>query len=552
MQENYFKTLFKCALVSFGVLIVATVASAKGLHLPPWLAMGFALAPLAFYHRYLAKRAAKGLSQAAIDSVYYFGFLVTVAALGISAISIAVGGAAESLSTVIYQFGVGLFATGYAVIARMHLTAKSTQVEAASPEAIMDRYIKKSLEMVDNVEMASVRLADFSQMMMAKSVEVSETARVAAEKAMLDVARSFESEMKSSLSLATQGLQEIRGLVSDTSFNMEREELSKSVKATVEAVTGLNKALQEMTVRSKEGAQATQQSAIVTARLDESLTHMYEHIDQFSGADGGLAKASRNIVATGGALDEAAKLIGHAVHSISSIGADVEQTGPVFKTMSRQSKKAHEQLEALSGITERLSSSLSAMEKTADASVALAATLERATDAMPKLAANAETLGDRLEKVCLAAEAMEAGLSSIPQQAGLATTVANDVVQALKAIANQVATTVEQAKALSAGTAEVVNTAQATQMLLGTTEGLKASIHGLEQHLTGLSKLATSTQHTLNETTVELRAALKASADGLEADVRRSSQASSLLTESLSNVAKTIVDQTRQRMGTAQ
>ena len=36
--------------------------------------------------------------------------LVTVAALGISAVSIARAGAASNLNTVVYQFGIGLFA----------------------------------------------------------------------------------------------------------------------------------------------------------------------------------------------------------------------------------------------------------------------------------------------------------------------------------------------------------------------------------------------------------------------------------------------------------
>src|SRR5437762_2216975 len=83
MKDDHFRTLFICIVLSVGLLGAVTYVSAsRDLKQPPWLAITFAIAPLAYYHLfYLARRARKGLSAAAIDSVYYFGFLVTVAAL---------------------------------------------------------------------------------------------------------------------------------------------------------------------------------------------------------------------------------------------------------------------------------------------------------------------------------------------------------------------------------------------------------------------------------------------------------------------------------------
>ena len=135
MSENYFRTLFLCILSSFSLLIASHV-----LLYNPWMSLVAGCGPLVYYHLfYLTPRARKGLTQTAIDSVYYFGFLVTVAALGISAVTIASSGGTTDINTVVFQFGVGLFATGYAVIARMHLSSLSTMVDAASPEAILDR-----------------------------------------------------------------------------------------------------------------------------------------------------------------------------------------------------------------------------------------------------------------------------------------------------------------------------------------------------------------------------------------------------------------------------
>src|SRR6185369_2077168 len=127
---NFFSTLFICASTSFGLLVAATY-----LQLPPWAGMLGGGLPLAYYHLgYLLPRARKGLSHAAIDSVYYFGFLVTIAALGVSAVSLAVTGGKAPLNNIAFQFGLGLLATGYAVLARMHLTSITTYVDEGSPE----------------------------------------------------------------------------------------------------------------------------------------------------------------------------------------------------------------------------------------------------------------------------------------------------------------------------------------------------------------------------------------------------------------------------------
>jgi hypothetical protein len=226
MTRSYFQRMFVCVLISILLLAGSTVFK-----LGPMAAMVAGLAPLVYYHLfYLRPQAKSGLSQTAIDSVYYFGFLVTVTALGISAIAIANSGSSDNLSTVIYQFGVGLFATGYAVVARMHLTSISTLVDEASPEAIMDRYVKRSIELVTNVEMASEQLSQFSASIMKKTAEVTETARITVEKTMVDAGKAFEAEIRSTLETARDSLTTIRGLVNDTSFIAEREELARSMK----------------------------------------------------------------------------------------------------------------------------------------------------------------------------------------------------------------------------------------------------------------------------------------------------------------------------------
>jgi len=91
-----------------------------------WLSLASGLIPLAAYHIILGRKPI--LSPAVVDSVYYFGFLVTVITLVATAISIGIQPPTTKLNTkwVLLQFGLGLIATGYALFARLQLMSKSS------------------------------------------------------------------------------------------------------------------------------------------------------------------------------------------------------------------------------------------------------------------------------------------------------------------------------------------------------------------------------------------------------------------------------------------
>lgn len=315
MIENYFNTLIFCIVVSIGLLVTATVMG-----MSPWLSMIGALTPLGYYHLfYLAPKAKKELSQSAVDSVYYFGFLLTVAALGISAVSIAHAGTSPDLSKVSFQFGIGLIATGYAVIARMHLSSITSSLARESPEAILDRYIKRSLALVDNVEIAVVRTSEFSNIVVSKTNEVLETSQASIEKSLLDVAKVFEAEIKSTFATAKDNLSEIRGVMSDVSFAAERKELTKSIRENADATTQLSKALEELTHKSKEASLSTQQNISTSGNLDNTLVQLINHIGGLAGNDGPLVNSVQSIRAADGAVKQGTVSLSNAVDKLAEM-----------------------------------------------------------------------------------------------------------------------------------------------------------------------------------------------------------------------------------------
>lgn len=545
MSDNYFKTLFLCILGSFGLLVVSHVLLRS-----PWMSLVAGAGPLVYYHLlYLAPRARKGLTQTAIDSVYYFGFLVTVAALGISAVTIASSGGATDINAVVFQFGVGLFATGYAVIARMHLSSLSTMVEEASPEAILDRYIKRSMEMLDNVEDAVVRTSEFSNVVISRTNEISDNARASAEKAMLDVARMFENEMKSTLALARDGITEVRGLVADTSFVTEREELARSIKATIEASTKLNIALGEYADRTREGAGASREAAVTSANLGDALLTLKSSVESLSGVDGALARASNAIAAAGQTIAEGTSQVGVAVGELTGIADAVVNIGPTFQKIKTNAKRAEDQLNALTMVSTRLDSALAGIVSTSEATGVLADGLERVGKALPALVTQSDALGTGFGLAVAASEQMARKLSSLPEQVKSVEFVTAEVARALQTIVDAIGVAAGHARELQSSTATTMPTVAGAHQLLASAGELQTTIRSLQQLLTGFGDSMRSTQSVLSDASAQIKSSVDSSADMLQADVRRASDAATMLTERLVTVAQTIIDQTRRQQG---
>jgi hypothetical protein len=397
MSESFFRALLRC----FAASIVALVTSAALTHFGytwPSIVLAFgAIVPLAYYHlSYLRPRIARGLTSAAVDSVYYYGFLVTVAALAISAIEVGMTGG-QAVAPVLYKFGVGLLATGYAVIARIDLTSISVASNDVSPEAAMNIYATRSRELLDNVETAVLRVSEFSRTVMSETTIVTDAARADAEKRLLDITRIFEIEMRTTLASARDGIREVREAVSDLSFNAERDELTKSIAATTGAARELTKALSDLGLKTREGANATLEIAVAAESLDEAVRKVHVSFGQLGDSDGSLSRAVSAIQIAVDVLAEGASGASLSVRAMEAIALDVGDTGATFKSMRTVAKKATEQLEQLAEIAERFDATLVGLNSTSAASGMLARELANVSSSLPPLAQQATTLTRHLD-----------------------------------------------------------------------------------------------------------------------------------------------------------
>lgn len=537
-EAHYFVRLRTCAVISFVLLGASAV-----MHVPHWVGMLGGIAPLVYYHiGYLAPRASKGLSTAAIDSVYYFGFLVTIAALGMSAVSLAMTEGKASLDGIAFQFGLGLLATGYAILARMHLNAISVGVDETSPEEVLDRYVQRSKELVVNMELAATSYAQLSATTIQKTQEVADLARQAAEKSMRDAAKVFSEQLRESLFGAKAGVTEVRALVSELSFVEERKQLVHSVKETLEVLNALNHALRDFSTKTGEISEANRSGAVVQSALNANLADFGDRLAAVGGPEGLLAVTAKHLKESQSAVAEGAASMAEAVQELGTIAGTVSGIAPTFKSIRTLTLKAHEQLDLLAASTERLGNATGHLASTASLTEGLADGVERVTNVLPGLAEQAAALEAKLGSLSTTAGAVEHQLDGLPRPAEEAVRAGESLREALHAVAGAVSRVSEGAGQLAShGASQAANMQQAQGLAADATRAVDETQKSLKALALTVQKLDSD----LKGSAEALKTALDSVSTSLEGQVKRSGDVAQLFGERMTDVAQIIIDRTR-------
>lgn len=323
MTRGYATILTRCILLSALGMSLILVDS----RIPPVIPFTCGLAPLFWYHlAYLRPRAEKdGLSQAAIDSVYYYGFLVTIAALGITAVQMSLRGN-PNFVTVAFQFGLGVLATGYAVWARLHLTAASQLVEEASPEDVMDRYIQRSRELVTNVELAITSFRAFAENLTKESAAFSAQAQSETRASIKAAADTFRDEIASMTHGGAEAIADLRGVVNDVTFGAEREEMRKSVRSIATTVTTLNNSMESLAVSTRTSAGSVTELATSLAGARDHAADFSGQLARLGGSDGAIAKIAAALETSSASLQSASTTLSLTWNSLDGIASQITGT----------------------------------------------------------------------------------------------------------------------------------------------------------------------------------------------------------------------------------
>lgn len=251
-----------------GIASLSAVVLATFTALPLPLAATLELLPLAWYFSRLLREARedRSLGQSAIDSVYYFGFLITIFSLAASVFRVWLHGIGQDIGALIAHFGVGLLATGLALAFRMWLTAVTEQLGKKDLEETIETYIRRIDDVVVKVEMSAASFEGLSDSLQERTESVIDEATSSFEASAREMTQTFRVNLESISRDATGAIQ----LFSTTIKEVATAEHIVTFDRNLSAVTaGLQSFANEMQGFARKTAEDAHRSTMLA--LDKTV-----------------------------------------------------------------------------------------------------------------------------------------------------------------------------------------------------------------------------------------------------------------------------------------
>jgi predicted nucleic acid-binding Zn-ribbon protein len=332
MHKSFFYLFF---ISLAGVLITALM----GTHWQ-WVGLAAGLAPLVIYHFILYRK--QSVSATEVDSIYYFGFLVTVVMLVAAALSIGLSESKLEIPKVLVQFSLGLVATGYALFSRLQLLTKlNTQIDvldstdklAMSIERVAGEFDRAGYHVTAFVEVTQQRMTEMEHNFQLRS----EAAANAFEEKLNASALAFNEATKDSLgkaySVLEEAIENFTTAIASVSKDVARiqdesesisfvkaadriDDFSKAMKSSIESITNeVSSASQSSVTAITEltaSAKKTQILAEQIAKSLESLNKLEDLMLTIGNTSSALESISKSALDTGNSISTLGNKINHA------------------------------------------------------------------------------------------------------------------------------------------------------------------------------------------------------------------------------------------------
>ena len=506
-----FKYLGALLLLSFGLIGYSQHKALNQVQ-----GMLLSCSPLLIYHWFvLARRKHGSLNQAEIDSVYYFGFLITIASLAAGVFFFRQSGAepdAKAVGTLLRQFAVGIAATAYAVFARMHLASRSATDELDDPQGLLNAQVLQVKDILHQMTSASIAAQTLTTSIeAARDQLVTRTTKQMAD-ALADVSRQFSAHLGESLS----------------SLNA----ISEQVRTTLSAVNdltveqGIPKALRELSSASKSlsdntlsAASASLEAATAIGMVGQEFREMQGVIATGRASLGALEDIATALKAFDSATASAADAVRGSADEIVRVTTELRDVGDAVSTAPRTMKRLADQI----GRTAEGMNFL----------VGVAGKLDAATDGLGRAAASTESLVAGLGGLARVAPELTTGFQQLNSDteeysrnmAALATAVlsASTAVSKLEAMAGKI----------DSGNAGLAQLAAESQELSAGLALLSAQIARSERELAGA--------------TGQMAAATSGAAASLQRDLEAATGSAAEVSRRLVTLVNSIVEQTNRQ-----
>jgi chaperonin cofactor prefoldin len=421
--QLYFGVLVRCIMASFAVLLFSHLSN-----IPSAARNGAliaAIVPLIWYHlAFLARKKAYLSGEAAVDSVYYYGFLLTIGALAFSTLEVAFRKDALTLGPLLAKFGIGLFATAYAVVARLHLQSLAGAVDGGQDDTMSAA--ARAHALVNELELAAIKVRGFADTVQAEAHMVHGRALADVQEQIGTATKKFEDSIEGAFSFARAGIGELQDALKELSFVDEREQVRAVLSETSKTTRSLNRALatweesaSTTATRLKELAQQLGDVRQVTGDLQQSLQPMVSGPHSLPAVIASSVDAAQSASSTAAAIGTSAVQLRNLI----------AEAGGGLESMLKLQKVTDETLQIFSQVNGALASvgdALSQMSNVLLASQGVMNQVRDSSGAMPDIAREAAAVHAALNQLQQAISRSAAALAENVDQSSRAGTMLID------------------------------------------------------------------------------------------------------------------------------
>ena len=388
--QGGFRSLTVFLLLSF---IFIVFSQAKALN-QVW-GMALSCSPLFAYHWFvLANRPRGSLSQSEIDSVYYFGFLVTIASLAAGVFFFQKPGASGSadVGTLLRQFAVGIAATAYAVFARMHLASRNAETMLDDPQSFLNAQVLQVQDILHQMTAASVAAQTLtSGLETARDQLVNHTTKEISF-ALSEVSRQFSVHLSASLNSLNAISEQVRTTLSAVNDLTVEQRIPRALHELASASKSLSENTLSAATASLEAATAigmlgrefqVMQGAVATGRA--SLTGLESIGSTLKAFDAATASAADSI-------NESTSALVNLSAQLQAVGENVSTAPRTMKRLADQVTRAAEGMDFLAGVAGRLDAASVGLSRAAEATDSLVSGFEDLSRTAPRLSSEFQQL----------------------------------------------------------------------------------------------------------------------------------------------------------------
>lgn len=540
-RSSYFKKLTWSLIASFSFQFLVFVYTLDRQDLSAVVSAGLLVAvgllPLVYYHFFVLKPLVlKGAGSAAVDSVYYFGFLVTLGSLAFGALgtSMSVGGNID-VERAVGQFALGLVATAYAIVARLHLLSIGGDSPESSPEETLDTVVSRSQLLLHHLETATGALRILSETTVEETSKIVKASQFALTGELRTITETFSEEMKSIFEDAKRGASETRSAVEEVRAITQRDSLTVGIERAKKHVDEFAVSMLQLHQNTSKGADATQGLTIAADDLAAKLRESTNGLVLLGANDGPLHEAGQRISVSARQIADGADAISSSMKSIGEVSESSSGVGKTLKTLKTIVSKADSSLERLAETMSKLDESCLVVQSLADSAGGLATGFTASATTLPQMTVAVASASSTLAQL----EARSADASRALQQMVDLAGVGAGALDGLGVSAKS--TTSDLAKYSS----QLQNGGSAIDSAVGSMSEIgkiDAAVGQLAASLETLIGRLGVVESNLAKVSTSLDVGLLKAEQSLERNVVRAGEAATLFTERLTVVAKKVAE----------